>query len=266
MSPAKLCDEAEAGMRRVIIFKHVAHEVLGTLNPILREQGFRIRYVNFEREPEARPSVEKYQGIVVFGGWMGVYEAERYPHIKVECQLIEQALKRGIPVLGICLGAQILAHVLGANVRKHEHKEVGWHNVQLTEDGRADPVIGHFRDTERLFQMHGDTFDLPQGAVLLAKSAVCPGQAFRYGEKAYGLQFHLEVDKAMIDRFLLVKENRQELELFGGKQAIAKMEDETGLHLPRSLELSRAAFLAFTRIFGLGERSTLTRSGHGKPV
>ena len=140
-------------MRRVIVFKHVAHEVLGTLNPLLREQGFRIRYVNFEREPGAQPSLEKYQGLVVFGGWMGVYEADRYPHIKVECQLIEAALKRDIPVLGICLGSQILAHVLGANVRKHEQKEVGWHEVELTNEGRSDPLLSPFGPRERVFQM-----------------------------------------------------------------------------------------------------------------
>jgi GMP synthase (glutamine-hydrolysing) len=251
-------------MRRVIIFKHVAHEVLGTLNPLLREQGFRVRYVNFEREPEAQPTLDKYQGLVVFGGWMGVYEADRYPHIKVECQLIEAALKRDIPVLGICLGSQILAHVLGANVRKHEEKEVGWHDVELTEEGRADPLLSHFGQRQRMFQMHGDTFDIPPGAVHLARSAICPGQAFRFGKKAYGLQFHLEVDQAMIDRFLLVPENREEVEAFGGKQAIAKLETETHQHLARSIELSRRTFLEFVKLFGLGERSPHSRSGHGK--
>ena len=253
-------------MRRVIIFKHVAHEVLGTLNPLLREQGFRIRYVNFEREPEAQPVLDKYQGLVVFGGWMGVYEANRYPHIKVECQLIEQALKRDIPVLGICLGSQILAHVLGANVRRHEQKEVGWHDVELTEEARGDALLSHFEPREWMFQMHGDTFDIPLGAVHLARSAICPGQAFRYGAKAYGLQFHLEVDQPMIDRFLRVPENRAEVERFGDKQAITRMEEETHRHLARSVELSRKTFHEFVRLFGLGDRSPLSRSGHGKPV
>lgn len=248
-------------MRRVIIFKHVAHEVLGTLNPLLREQGFRIRYVNFEREPGAQPSLDKYQGLVVFGGWMGVYEADRYPHIKVECQLIEDALKRNIPVLGICLGSQILAHVLGASVRKHEEKEVGWHEVELTDEGRSDPLLAHFGPRERMFQMHGDTFDIPKGAVHLARSKICAGQAFRYGDKAYGLQFHLEVDQAMIDRFLRVPQNREEVEAWGGKHAIARMEGETSAHLPRSVELSRRTFSEFVKLFGLPERSPLTRSG-----
>ena len=251
-------------MRKIIVFKHVAHEVVGTLNPLLREQGFRIRYVNFDRTPEERPSLDRYHGLVVFGGWMGVYEADRYPHIKVECELIEQALERDIPVLGICLGAQLVAHTLGANVRKHTEKEVGWQDVRLTTAGEQDSLLGHFRKTEKVFQMHGDTFDIPAGAVHLAESDLCRGQAFRYGEKAYALQFHLEVDQAMIDRFLEVPENRADVEKFGGKAAVAQMERETALHLAHSLELSAKTFRKFIQLFGLGERSPLTRSGHGK--
>jgi len=249
-------------MRRVIIFKHVAGEVLGTLNPLLKEQRMNIRYVNFERYPSADPSLEKYQGLVIFGGWMGVYEADRYKHLKVEMKLIEQALKREIPILGICLGSQILAHVLGAQVRKHAEKEVGWNEVHLTEEGQKDPLLGHFGRMEKVFQMHGDTFDIPAGAVHLASSAACSSQAFRYGDKAYGLQFHLEVDRAMIERFLHVKKNREEVEAFAGKQAILKMEEETELYLRRSVELSRQAFLEFVRLFGLGENAP--RTGHGR--
>lgn len=252
-------------MKKLLVFKHVAAENLGTLKPLLAEEGFRIRYVNFNREPEARPPLEKYQGLIVLGGWMGVYEADQYPHLKVEYELIEEALKRDIPVLGICLGAQILAHTLGANVRKHSQKEVGWQEVELTAAGRKDPLLAHFAAKERVFQMHGDTFDIPQGAEHLARSEVCPGQAFRYGEKAYGLQFHLEVDGQMIGRFLGQAENRAEVEKFGGVEAIKKMEEETADRLPHSIELSRQTFASFIRLFGLKERSPLTRSRHGKP-
>ena len=192
---------------------------------------------------------------------MSVYEADLYPHIKVECKLIEEALKRDIPILGICLGSQILAHVLGANVRKHEQKEVGWQKLELTKEGRDDLLLSHFRPAEHVFQMHGDTFDIPKDAVHLASSSVCTGQAFRYG-KAYGLQFHLEVDQAMIDRFLRIPENRREVESFGGIHAIARMEEETHKFLARSEELSRATFLEFVRLFGLGLR--LPPMAHGK--
>lgn len=151
-------------MRKVLVFQHVAHEILGTLNPLLKARGLRVRYVNFDRNPDEKPSVEKYDGLIVLGGQMGVYEADKYTHIKVEMQLIEQALKKGIPILGICLGAQILAHVLGANVRKSPIKEVGWHDIDLTVAGEQDPLLGHFQKREKIFQMHGDTFDLPKTA------------------------------------------------------------------------------------------------------
>ena len=252
-------------MRKVIVFKHVAHEVLGTITPLFRDQGFRIRYVNFQRTPDVEPSLEKYQGLVIFGGWMGVYEADRYPHLKVECRLIEEALKREIPILGICLGAQILAHTLGANVRKHTEKEVGWQDVALTPLGRKDFLLSHFGEKEKLFQMHGDTFDIPASAAHLACSPVCDGQAFRYGRNAYGLQFHLEVDQAMMGRFLQNPESRQEVEAFGGKQAIARMEHDTKIHLQRSIELSSATFRKFIELFGVESRSQFTRSGHGRP-
>lgn len=249
-------------MRKLLIFKHIAQENLGSLRPVLRDHGFRLRYVNFDREPDARPELERYRGLVVLGGWMGVYEAEAYPHISRECQLIEQALKQDMPVLGICLGAQILAHVLGASVRKHTQREVGWQQVSLTKEGRQDPIFSSFGPTETVFQMHGDTFDVPQSAVHLAFSSVCEGQAFRYGQKAYGLQFHLEADQAMIQRFLRDPENRAELEFFGDA---GRLEPDTEAYLPRSLELSQDLFSSFFSLFGMGDRLLKRKSRHGLP-
>lgn len=248
-------------MRKVLVFKHIAQENLGSLKGPLSAQGFRIRFVNFEREPEARPSLEKYQGLIVLGGWMGVYEADQYRHLKVECELIEAALKKGIPVLGICLGSQILAHVLGAQVRKHSEREVGWREIGLTAEGRKDPLFSHFSQTENVFQMHGDTFAIPTGATHLASSAVCAGQAFRW-ENSYGLQFHLEADRAMIDRFLKDPKNRADLESFGGNPE--EIAAGTERHLARSLELSRATFAACLKLFGANNRPG--RGGHGKAL
>ncbi len=247
-------------MRRVLVFQHVAHEILGTLNPLLKQQRFRIRYVNFDRSPEERPSTEKYDGLVVLGGWMGVYEADRYQHIKVECQLIERALERKIPVLGICLGSQILAHVLGAPVRKHTEREAGWHEIELTDAGRADPLLTHVQAKESIFQMHGDTFDMPVGAVHLARSKLCASQAFRYGDNAYGLQFHLEVDQGMINRYL--SQNRRQMDSLNGCEAMEKIERETEHYLPRSMELSQKTFSKFLEFFPVPERVRRRRVGH----
>ena len=190
-------------MMKFTVIQHESYEVLGTLDPLLRKKGLRIRYVNFERSPDLKPSIEKYDGLILLGGYMGVYEAEKYTHLKVEMSLIEQALKRKMPVLGICLGAQILAHVLGAPVRKHSHREMGWYDVNLTDVGLKDPVLGHFGKSEKVFQSHGDTFDIPETAEHLAWSERCLGQAFRYQENVYGLQFHLEADP-MVGPYLAI--------------------------------------------------------------
>lgn len=241
-------------MRKVLVFQHVAHSILGTLNPTLKGSGLKMRYVNFERTPDEQPSIEKYNGLIVLGGHMGVYEADKYKHIKVEMQLIEEALKKNIPVLGICLGAQLLAHVLGAPVRKHTQKEIGWCDIELTEEGLKDPLLSHFQPREKIFQLHGDTFDIPTSAVQLAKSDVCNGQAFRYGDKVYGLQFHLEVDQPMIQRWLDNPRNYDEM--FSTHQNFSK--EQVGLEtvdfLPHSMDLSRQTFEKFVGLFALKQR------------
>ena len=144
-----------------------------------------MRYVNFERTPDLVPKLDGYHGIILLGGYMGVYEQDSYSHLRVELRLIEEALRRELPILGICLGSQILASVLGANVRRHKAREMGWYDIELTEAGAEDPVIGHFRKpAQKVFQSHGDVFDVPASATHLARSALCEGQAFRYGKNA----------------------------------------------------------------------------------
>lgn len=253
-------------MRKVLVFQHVAHEILGTLNPLLKQQGLRIRYVNFERNPDEQPSLEKYNGLIVLGGHMGVYEAEEYTHIKTEMKLIEAALKKGIPILGICLGAQILAHVLGADVRRSPQKEVGWCDIELTAEGQKDPLFSHFQKTERIFQMHGDTFDIPQSAVHLASSQACLGQAFRLNENVYGLQFHLEVDQAMILRWLKNPRNQEQMLKDCGSVTSEQIEQETQTRIQHSIDLSQKTFQKFIELFHLPERPVLLGSGHGKTL
>lgn len=247
-------------MRKVLVFQHVANEILGTLNPALKKQGLNIRYVNFERDPEASPSVEKYNGLIVLGGYMGVYEADQYTHIKTEIKLIEQALKKNIPILGICLGAQILAHVLGSEVRKSAEKEMGWYDVELTTAGENSPLLSHFKKTEKIFQMHGDTFDIPKSCEHLAISKICPAQAFSYGTKVFGLQFHLEVDEAMILRWLNNPKNQKDILESQGKVSDEQMRAETALYLKNSLSLSEQTFKKFIDLFALKERPILLKS------
>ena len=193
---------------KILVFQHVPYEPLGTLDPLLKNAGFRIRYVNFGRDPLARPSLDGYVALIILGGPMNADEAHVYPHLATELELIEEALKRDIAILGICLGAQLLAKTLGGNVLAGAGREIGWHNVDVTSAGREDPVLGSFGERREVFQWHDDVIELPRDVEHLAESATCPAQAFRYGEHAYGLQFHLEADSALIERWLTVPQHQ----------------------------------------------------------
>jgi GMP synthase (glutamine-hydrolysing) len=239
---------------KLLVCQHVAHEILGTLNSLLKGAGFRLRYVNFGRHPDAEPSLEGYGGLVILGGPMSVCEAERYRHLRTEMRLIEQAIASGMPVLGICLGSQLIARALGARVRPNEEKEIGWFDVCVTAEGGRDRLLSHFGASERVFQWHGDTFDIPHGAVHLASSQTCSNQAFRYGDNVYGLQFHLEVDERLIDRWLRLPSMRDELATCGGDANAERIHGETPVHIDRLKQLSDSAFGQFVELFGVRRR------------
>ncbi|MEM7009278.1 MAG: gamma-glutamyl-gamma-aminobutyrate hydrolase family protein [Thermodesulfobacteriota bacterium] len=241
-------------MPRLLVFQHVAHEILGTLDPLLRDAGFRIKYVNFERHPDAEPSLTGYDGLIVLGGPMNVDEVDDYPNLATEVKLIQQAVDKEMPVLGVCLGSQLLAKALGAKVNKNPEKEIGWYDVTPTTDGRDDALISNFSGTEKIFQWHGDTFDLPSGAELLASSPLCKNQAFRYGDNVYGFQFHLEVDKPMIERWLRVPENKKEIEELGGKIDPEEIKTQTPDHISRLNDLSNSVFGNFLELFGYNKK------------
>jgi len=237
-------------MKKLLVCQHVPHEILGTLNPLLKNAGFRIRYVNFGRHPDAEPSLEGYHGLVVLGGPMSVNDASRLPHLGTEMKLIEEAMKRNLPVLGICLGAQLIAKTLGADVYPNKEKEIGWYHLAPTKEAGRDSLFAAFRETEMIFQWHGETFNIPHGASHLATSSRCGNQAFRYGMNVYGLQFHLEVDEPMIRRWLRVPENREEIERLHGIDA-DQIHLETPQHIHRLHELSNCAFGAFVKLFDI---------------
>src|SRR4030095_12924442 len=119
-------------MKRLLVFQHVRHEGLGNLNPLLKAAGFQSDSVNLSREPEAKPTLNGYDGLVVLGGPMAIYEADKYPNLSLEAKLIEGAAKDGLPVLGICLGAQLIAKALGARVYPSGIKEIGWYDLSPT--------------------------------------------------------------------------------------------------------------------------------------
>ena len=252
-------------MRKILVIQHVAHEILGTLNPLLKAKGFRIRYVNFGRDPHFVPSLQGYSGLILLGGPMGVYEANEYPHIRQELRLIEEALKNEIPILGICLGSQLLAHALGSAVRKYTH-EVGWQKIELTDDGKTHPLFKSYSENEYLFQLHADTFDLPRGAIHLARSSTCESQAFSYGENAYGFQFHLEVDKGMVHRWLKIPDIQRNFLLPDLEATSKKIIEDTEHLMSRSLALSHSTFSEFIdNSFNMHDKPVVLKSDHGKP-
>lgn len=249
-------------MKRVMIFQHVPYEILGTLHPLLKKRGLRLRYANFGRHPDAAVDINDYDGLIILGGPMGVYESEKHSHLKTEMQQIEMALKQDKPVFGICLGAQLIAAVLGAPVAPGPRKEIGWFDISLTEEGTKDPLLSHMKATEKIFQWHGDNFDLPKTAHSLASSPVCPYQAFRYGKNVYGFQFHLEVDEPMVHRWLKVPAMRKELEVFAGETAPDTVLQDTESHIGRLKELSDKVFSTYLDLFATNTKRVVLNSRH----
>lgn len=238
-------------MRRLLVFQHVAFELLGTLNPLLKAHGFRIRYVNFERDPQARPQINKYDGLVVLGGSMNVDEVEAYPNLRAEVDMIREAVAANMPVLGICLGAQLVAKALGGSVFQNTEAEIGWYEVQPTPCAQADALLKWLRPSETIFQWHGDTFTLPQDCELLATSRLCQHQAFRYGDRVYGFQFHLEADASLIERWLTVGANRATVERLGGDRFADRVRSENERHLKRQYQLAQEVFQSFAGLFSV---------------
>jgi GMP synthase (glutamine-hydrolysing) len=189
----------------VLIIKNIATEGPGTIEDYLRVKNLPYSIVDLHRGM-AVPALDSFTHLVIMGGPMAVYEMERHTFLIKEALLIEQAVRAGKYILGVCLGAQMLAHVLSARVYPGPQKEIGWYDVGLTPHGTSDALMSALKvpdkDAARVFQWHGDTFDLPPGSVRLAMSDLYSNQAFRYTDRVYGLQFHIEVTPAIVSAWL----------------------------------------------------------------
>ncbi len=184
-------------MKKVLFIKHIDIEGGGTLEEFLKQNGIATSTIEIHKEDLYLLSInfEELFGVVILGGPMNVYEEDKYPFLKWETSFIKDLIDTKIPVLGICLGAQLIAKVAGAKVYKAPYKELGWHRVNLREKARSESLFKGVKNNLTVFQWHEDTFDVPKKGVLLAKSYTI-NQAFRIGS-AYGFQFHIEITPDM---------------------------------------------------------------------
>ncbi|MDH4120709.1 MAG: gamma-glutamyl-gamma-aminobutyrate hydrolase family protein [Deltaproteobacteria bacterium] len=192
-------------MSSVYVLQHLPIEPPGLIARAFHQRGRHLHYCRPDTPPYPPENLDKCAALVVMGGPMGAYEQDAHPWMAPEIALIRRAMDSGLPVLGICLGAQLMAAALGAKVYKGQAGlEVGWCPITLAPEAHNDPLFRHLGECSNgpgVFQWHGDTFDLPPQATLLASSQKYPHQAFRY-KNSYGLQFHLEADEKIITRWL----------------------------------------------------------------
>lgn len=186
-------------MKQVIVSQHAGCEAPGLIAGAVEDAGFEIKTVRGFAGEAVPLEMGAAAGLVIMGGPMGVYETDRFPFLRRELALIESALRNERPVLGVCLGSQLLASVLGAEVKRGKQKEIGWHNVRLTEEAASDPLMQDLKMEFKAWHWHGDAYDLPPGCVRLASSSLTSTQALRYRSAAYGFLFHMEITPGILD-------------------------------------------------------------------
>lgn len=233
--------------KQIAVVRHVEHEGLGQPAGIFERAGLEFCYFDQFAHRRAHFDRDSYCALVVLGGPMNVDEIDRFPFLAEERRWIQAALDAQLPVLGICLGAQLLASTLGAVVRPRPVKEIGWYEVECTPAAADDRLFRHLAPRPTVFQWHGDGFDLPAGAVSLASSPLCPQQAFRYGPSAYALQFHLEVTADMIEHWLTEPGNCAELQCLPYIKE-AEIRRRTPEELPRMQTVAEKVFGEFAAL------------------
>jgi GMP synthase (glutamine-hydrolysing) len=195
-------------MTRVIALQHYKCETLGALGDALADAQIEWEHVSVKDGERADADLRGVDGLVILGGPFSVYRTDRYPFLKTETEIIRRALALGKPILGICLGSQLLASALGGDVRAAAQPEIGWLPVSLEPAAGDDRLFHDLPERFVTCVWHADVFDLPSGAVSLARSANTQCQAFRYGGTTYGLLFHLEMKAEMVEACVAAFEPR----------------------------------------------------------
>jgi GMP synthase-like glutamine amidotransferase len=188
---------------RVHWLQHAEHEELGCIAPWLAQRNFRVRRTRLH-DGEPLPHTDEFDWLIVMGGPMNIYEHDRHPWLIREKKLLRDACVTDKVILGICLGAQLLADVQGGKVIQNRYQEIGWFDVSLTEEGRRNTLVAEMPAQLPVFHWHGDTFAIPPGCQNLMKSDACVNQAFALSGRRLGLQFHPELTHADALRWLAV--------------------------------------------------------------
>jgi GMP synthase (glutamine-hydrolysing) len=233
-------------MTRILFVRCDASETFGVAPASVRGAGGTFDVWDALGE-EPRPDLDGVGGVVVFGSTFNVEHADEQPFIKETAEVIRESVDRGVPFLGVCFGGQLLAWALDAHVGESPVREIGFEPVRPTAEAADDPLFAHFADGDMAFQWHGDAFRLPAGATLLATGDQVPHQAFRVGDRAWGTQFHLEVNAAELDFWL--REFAQEGDLradWGKSEEDVRREAER--FMPDHEARGREVFERFTRI------------------
>lgn len=186
--------------RSAVALRHVAFEDLGLLAPIMEREGWNVSFCEALVDDLSHSSIRDADLLIVLGGPIGVYETDSYPFLTREIDLLERRLALGLPTLGICLGAQLMAKALGARVHAGGVKEIGWGSVTLSQAGRASSLKS-LAEGSPVLHWHDDTFDLPDHAARLASNENYENQAFAFGSNALALQFHLEADPRQLEEW-----------------------------------------------------------------
>ncbi len=228
---------------RILVLQHHPVETPAVFGEVLDERGIARDTVRPDLGQPVPAAPEGFAGILVMGGPMAVYEEARYPWLRDEHRLLQAALERDVPTLGICLGSQLIAKAAGARVAPGPEKEIGWYRLTLSPAGEADPLFAGFPRAFDAFEWHGDVFELPRGAVGLAGSARYPLQAFRLGARAHGLLFHLEVTAAGVRDMLGAF--REEAEAVGGPGLAERIAEDLDRRTKAPNELARRLFTRY---------------------
>lgn len=228
---------------RVLVLQHIACEPPGAYEDVLNERGADLTRVELD-EGQSLPGLDGFDAVVAMGGPMSVNDEAEHPWLVDEKRLIREAAERGVPYWGACLGVQLLASALGARVYAGPMPEVGLLPVRLTDEGRADPVLGHLPATFQTLQWHGDTFELPEGAVLLASSDPYPNQALRF-RNAYGVQFHLEVSVPMAEAWAEVPAYGEYLDRVLGPGSLPGVIEDVAGNEAEMLDHARSMFASW---------------------